>query len=417
MDPDLEPGDRVGEYDVESKLGQGAFGTVFRAVHPLIGKVVAIKVLLRKCSADPEIVARFQTEARAVNQIRHRNIIDIFAFGQLADGRHYYVMEHLEGETLDAHLERVGVMTLEAALPILRAIGRALDAAHAKNIAHRDLKPENIFLGIDPDSDDRTGVFPKLLDFGIAKLLAPEPGVSVKTQTGTSIGTPYYMSPEQCRAKDVDHRTDLYSFGVLAYQMLTGTYPLDGDDYMSILMAQVMAQPEAPSLRNPALSPAVDTAILMLMQKDPADRPADLRSAVDALEAAADAPRGSGPLRTMQHAATSLPADRQSSPPIAARRPIVPALVGLAALGAVVAVIVVVARGPRRDAAVPIDAALAPPPPVIEVVAPARLASPAPDAALIPLDAAAPDTTAPRPRPRPRPAPAPAATDDLINPF
>ena len=168
------------------------------------------------------MVSRFIAEARAVNQIRHRNIIDIFSFGQLDDGRQYYVMELLDGEPLDALIERDGRLPLAEAIPILRGIARALDAAHAKGIAHRDLKPENVFLGRDPTAR----VFPKLLDFGIAKLLAPEDGPKHKTRTGTPIGTPYYMSPEQCRGRDVDHRTDIYSFGVLAYRMLTGVLPV-----------------------------------------------------------------------------------------------------------------------------------------------------------------------------------------------
>src|SRR5262245_25851487 len=201
LDPDLEPDQLVGEYRVEGKLGQGAFGMVFKATHPLIGKVVAIKVLARKYSVDPEIVSRFMAEARAVNQIRHRNIIDIFSFGTLDDGRQYYVMEYLDGEPLDALLDRAGNLSLADALPILRGIAKALDAAHAKGICHRDLKAENVFLANDPDGN---GVWPKLLDFGIAKLLGPEDNFKYKTRTGMPVGTPYYMSPEQCRGRDVD---------------------------------------------------------------------------------------------------------------------------------------------------------------------------------------------------------------------
>jgi serine/threonine-protein kinase len=282
-EPDLIPGQRVGEYEVDGKLGQGAFGSVFRAVHPLIGKVVAIKVLARKFSVDPEMVSRFIAEARAVNQIRHRHIIDIFSFGQLEDGRHYYVMEHIDGEPLDAAIERDGRLRLAEALPILRAIGRALDAAHTKGIAHRDLKAENVFLGRDPDG----AVFPKLLDFGIAKLLAPEDGVKHKTRTGTPVGTPYYMSPEQCRGRDVDHRTDLYAFGVLAYLMLTGKYPLDADDYLSVLIRQMADTPAPASSLAPELPKGVDDALAWLMAKEPAQRPPSLRAALLAIEAAA----------------------------------------------------------------------------------------------------------------------------------
>ena len=137
-------------------------------------------MLARRFSVDPEMVSRFIAEARAVNQIRNRNIIDIFSFGQLEDGRAYYVMEHLDGETLDALIARRGPLPLLETLPILRAIAKALDAAHAKGIAHRDLKAENVFLATDPDG----GVYPKLLDFGIAKLTARGDGLKHKTQTG-----------------------------------------------------------------------------------------------------------------------------------------------------------------------------------------------------------------------------------------
>jgi serine/threonine-protein kinase len=279
IDQDLTPGQIVGEYQVERKLGQGGFGAVFKAVHPLIGKLVAIKVLSQRFSVDPQMVSRFVAEARAVNQIRHHNIIDIFSFGALEDGRQYYVMEYLDGEPLDKRLSRGGPMALDEAIPILRAIGRALDAAHAKGIAHRDLKAENVFLAAHPD-----GVFPKLLDFGIAKLMAPEDGLAHKTRTGAPMGTPHYMSPEQCHGRDVDHRTDMYAFGVLAYLMLTGVYPLDGDDYMAILMRQVHDEPAPPSSHRPELPAGVNAAIGWLMRKDPASRPATLMAAVQMLE-------------------------------------------------------------------------------------------------------------------------------------
>lgn len=283
IDADLEPGTEVGEYQIEGKLGQGAFGTVYKAAHPLIGKVVAIKVLATKLSVDPEMVSRFVAEARAVNQIRHRNIIDIFSFGKLSDGRQYYVMEHLDGEPLDALIDRAGRLSVKDALPILRPIAKALDAAHAKGIAHRDLKAENVFLGRESDGQ----LFPKLLDFGIAKLMGREEAIKHKTRTGAPMGTPYYMSPEQCLGKDVDHRTDLYAFGVLVYKLLTGVYPFDADDYMSILMQQLNIAPSPPSMHVPELPTTVDDVVLWLLAKDAAERPSDLRTAVRALEQAA----------------------------------------------------------------------------------------------------------------------------------
>src|SRR5262245_37712705 len=156
-DAPLVPGQAVGEYRVEGKLGEGGFGTVYRAVHPLIGKAAAIKVLHKQYSSNPQMVSRFVAEARAVNQIKNRNIIDIFSFGAMEDGRQYYVMELLEGATMDAYVHKKGRLSPEEAIPMLRGVARALDAAHAAGIAHRDLKPANVFLAFDDDG----GVFPK----------------------------------------------------------------------------------------------------------------------------------------------------------------------------------------------------------------------------------------------------------------
>jgi eukaryotic-like serine/threonine-protein kinase len=296
---DLPRGYAVGEYVIEEVLGRGGFGTVYRANQPVIGKRVAIKVLSRKYSADTEMVSRFTSEARAVNQIKHRHIIDIFSFGQLPgnDGRQYYVMEHLEGEPLDQFLASNGPLRLDQALPILRAVARALDAAHAKGVAHRDLKPENVFLA----RDDEGALFPKLLDFGIAKLNNPEESHAHKTNTGVPLGTPYYMSPEQCRGQNVDHRTDFYSFGVMAYRLLTGKFPFEGN-LVDILHHHMYDEPPPPSSHNPALRAPVDAAISWMMQKEPANRP---KTAIAAVVALADdktpTPMLSGPLELTEN--------------------------------------------------------------------------------------------------------------------
>jgi len=293
-DRDLQPGQQVGEYEIEGKLGQGGFGTVFKATHPLIGKVVAIKVLNRQYSAQPEMVSRFVAEARAVNQIRNRFIIDIFGFGQLEDGRHYYVMEHLDGVPLSEYLDNQGRLGLTDAIPILRAVARALDAAHAKGIAHRDLKPENIFLASESDGT----LYPKLLDFGIAKLMVTDDQLKHKTRTGAPIGTPYYMSPEQCRGRDVDHRTDVYAFGCVTYKLLTGVVPFDGEDYMEILMKQMGDPVPKASAIVPGLPPSIDQVIAWMMAKDPADRPTSVVAAVRTLEDAAVAAGVAVPMTT-----------------------------------------------------------------------------------------------------------------------
>ena len=277
-EPDLRKGETVGEYIVDEKIGEGGFGKVFRAIHPVIGKQVAIKVLNRSFSADPTMVSRFIAEARAVNQIRHRNIIDIFSFGQLPDKRQYYVMELLSGTPLDSYLtRRGGRIEPDEALPLLRDVARALDAAHSKGIAHRDLKPENVFI-----SDDDGTPFPKLLDFGIAKLLGDD-ARQHKTRTGAAMGTPMYMSPEQCRGKDVDHRTDIYSFGIMTYQVLTGMLPFRGEDFVELLLQQTQATATPASQVAPQLPPAIDAAIQHMLEKEPANRPQSLTAAVGAM--------------------------------------------------------------------------------------------------------------------------------------
>ncbi len=281
---ELEPGHVVGEYVVESKIGEGGFGAVYRAVHPVIGKAAAVKVLHPQCSSNPETVSRFVAEARAVNQIRHRYIIDIFSFGKLDDGRHYYVMELLEGITLDAYLERAGRIEPEEALPILGAVAKALEAAHDAGIAHRDLKPENIFLSVD---DDGT-MFPKILDFGVAKLLTNSgPSPMHKTHTGAPIGTPRYMSPEQCQGHQIDHRTDIYSLGVIAHRMLTGRLPFEAKTALEMMLKHVGSP--APKLSDVVeqLGTAMDDAVLKMLEKDPEDRPANLTEAFSALKSAA----------------------------------------------------------------------------------------------------------------------------------
>ncbi len=282
LDGELREGDLVGEYRIEKKIGEGGFGKVYAAVHPVIGKRAAIKVLNREYSSNTAVLSRFVSEARAVNQIRHRNIIDIFSFGALPSGLQYLVMELLEGETLDAYLTKHGHVAPSEALPILMRIAKAIDAAHAAGIAHRDLKPENVFLCF----DDEGGVYPKLLDFGIAKLMG-DTNVNHKTRTGAAMGTPLYMSPEQCRGKGVDHRTDLYSFGVMVHEILTGKLPFDGDSMMDLMFKHAQEPPPAMSSVNPALPPTLDAPVLALLAKAPEARPANLGEAVDALVQAA----------------------------------------------------------------------------------------------------------------------------------
>ncbi len=280
----LQPGQLVGEYRVEKKLGEGGMGAVFAGVHPRIGKKVAIKVLAKELATSQDLVDRFENEARAVNEIGNRNIVDIFAFGQLPDGSPYFVMEWLQGEGMDEFLERVGTLDYAQAMPIVRQIGRALAAAHGKNIVHRDLKPENVWLCKESDGAH----FVKLLDFGIAKFAAPE-GVeaATKTRTGMMMGTPYFMSPEQARGRDVDHRTDIYAMGVMLFRMFTGTYPFDGESPMVIIAHHLNDAPPRASSVRAGLSAELDAIIDKALRKEPNDRQQSITEMLQSLEACA----------------------------------------------------------------------------------------------------------------------------------
>jgi hypothetical protein len=277
---ELPAGHKVGDYEIVETIGRGGFGTVFKAVHPMIDKVVAIKVLHPAYSAQPQMVSRFMAEARSVNRIQHRNIIDIFGFGTMDDELHYYVMEYLHGESLESFIKRHGRLSIEVTLGLLRPIARALHAAHDKGVAHRDLKADNVFLAQDHDGN----VEPKLLDFGIAKLLHDDHAGGHRTRDGMPLGTPGYMSPEQCLGQSVDHRTDIYAFGILAYRMLTGSLPFTGDSYMRIMLAHIHAPP--PPLRElvPDLPEVVEQCVLGMLAKEPAERPQTMRAALQSFE-------------------------------------------------------------------------------------------------------------------------------------
>lgn len=294
---ELVAGTVVGEYVIERHIGEGGMGVVYAARHPLIGKRAAIKVLNAKYSADREAVARFVLEAQAVNRIGHANIVDVFSFGTLEDGRSYFVMEMLRGETLHARIERAPMSASEAT-PIIVALTRALEAAHAAGVIHRDLKPENVFLVTEDDT-----VRVKLLDFGIAKLSASTGVPASRTATGMVVGTPLFMSPEQARGLEVDARTDLYSLGVLAYQMVCRVTPFESEaSPVEVLTAHITKPPRPPSDWVPDVPTVLEAIILELLAKQPSERPSlrDVRRrltrhATDPIEAApASAIRGPG---------------------------------------------------------------------------------------------------------------------------
>jgi len=280
---ELAPGTRCGDYEIETKIGEGAMGAVYRAIHPTIGKHVAIKVMSQRLFDEPDAHKRFVTEARALSAIRHPGIVDIFGIGRLPDGRTFLTMQWLEGENLGARLKR-GPLAMSEALDIIRQVARALEAAHAKDIVHRDLKPENVFLQIINDE-----LFVKLLDFGLAK--ASHKDVAV-TRSGQILGTPLYMSPEQCRSKGVDHRTDIYALGCLSYELLCGRVPFQHDNAAELIAAHLNAEPPSPRSLRPDLPLVLERLLRNMVAKLPDDRPtlAEVRGAVGAVAARTSAP-------------------------------------------------------------------------------------------------------------------------------
>jgi serine/threonine-protein kinase len=277
---DLAEGTMVGEYRITGVLGRGGMGTVYAGIHPVIEKRVAIKVLT-EYSGRSDIIDRFVQEARAANRIGHANIVDIFSFGQLGDGRHYFVMEYVAGRPLTALLRERAPLRFDEALPILRGIAEGLTAAHDKGIVHRDLKPDNVFLVERPGSP----ALVKILDFGIAKLVTPEGGSRTRTRTGTSLGTPLYMSPEQCRGdSSVDQRSDIYSFGVICFLAFTGRVPFDAESHVDVIYMHVHAPPPPPSVLSGMPLP-LEVVILKALAKKPEDRYERLDQMMEALAA------------------------------------------------------------------------------------------------------------------------------------
>ncbi|MBA2544161.1 MAG: HEAT repeat domain-containing protein, partial [Deltaproteobacteria bacterium] len=238
LDYDQYVGQEMCGYTIKRKLAEGGMGVVFEGLHGKIGRRGAIKVLkLEFCRSD-EVVERFHQEARAVNSIRHENIVDIYDFGRDPDGRAFFVMEYLEGEPLSGRIRR-GALKWSEAFPILEQTLRALKAAHDKGFVHRDLKPDNIWL-----KTVDGGVQVKLLDFGIAKLVGSDSPKEKLTQTGSVMGTPHYMSPEQINgSKDIDNRTDIYAMGVITYEMFAGVTPFVGETLQAIMTGHLFKEP------------------------------------------------------------------------------------------------------------------------------------------------------------------------------
>jgi serine/threonine protein kinase len=290
----ISQGLQIGDYAVEEKIGAGGMGIVYRASHKKTGKRVAIKVLSGAHSHDASAVRRFVLEIRTLNEIHHPNLVNIFSFGQLTDGRYYYVMEYLEGCSLGALIRGRGRLRAQDALPVFLDICKALEATHAKGIVHRDLKPDNVFL-VAPTSGSRAGSrarIAKLLDFGLAKLVEEERHSSPQlTAAGMAVGTPQYMAPEQCKAHRVDARTDLYALGVMLYEAVTGRLPFDGRTTLEIWEAHVRRLPQSPAELAPDnVSTDLESIIMTLLAKSPEERFSSAAAVAGALASQLEGP-------------------------------------------------------------------------------------------------------------------------------
>ncbi len=296
----------LGGYRITDELSSGGMGTIYRARHELLGRIAAVKVLRAELTEDDELVDRFFTEARAASAVRHASITEVFDFGYTPAGEAYLVMEFLEGETLHARLKRAkpaGVPPHEAAY-LARSLALALVAAHAKGIVHRDLKPANIFLV--PDIEQPFAVRVKILDFGIAKLVDPSgaPLGRKHTMTGTLIGTPRYMAPEQARsASTIDQRADQYSLGCILYEMLVGEAPFPNGGSGEVIAMHLFGEVEPPSRRLPGLAVALEVIVMRLLQKEPGDRYAHAAELAQALAG----PAGAVPVALADARRTPLP--------------------------------------------------------------------------------------------------------------
>ena len=283
-------GSMVGEYEVTGLLGQGGMGVVYSGVHPLLGRKVAIKVLHRQAALVGEAAARFLQEARAASKLRHQNIVDVFAFGQMADGHYYQVMEFLEGESLRSVLHARGALTRAQARTVIVGVLSGLGAAHRRGIVHRDVKPDNIFLCAPIETLTASDV--KVLDFGLAKNEFADES-SIKTRTGMTLGTPAYMSPEQCRSvPGVDGRADLYAAGIVLYEMLVGQAPFQSESAFDLMTMQINLPAPRVSTVTGRAEP-LDGVIAQALEKRPAARFDTAEDMLAAIDAALPA-RGSG---------------------------------------------------------------------------------------------------------------------------
>lgn len=279
-------GQQIGNYRITRELGRGGMGVVYEAIHNAIGYRAAVKVLGAKIATDPKhkvYVSRFLDEARAVNLIQHPGVVRIFDMGETADGTLFILMEFLEGQTLHARIlaareGRGPRLSLLQSMRVIRQIAQAMTAAHDKGILHRDLKPDNVVLIPDDEVPGKERV--KILDFGLARFLdSPER----RTTAGVALGTPTYMSPEQCMGDELDGKSDVYTLGVILYELLADQVPFPGDEMGKVMRQHVDQEPRAVRERNPQISVEIAALVHLMLEKRRDQRP-DMRQVVQRIE-------------------------------------------------------------------------------------------------------------------------------------
>jgi eukaryotic-like serine/threonine-protein kinase len=276
-----EPGDIIaGKYRVERVIGSGGMGSVFEVRHRVTDKRFAVKWLLPGLSEQADAVARFIREAQVAGRFQHPNVVEVYDVGE-DSGSFYMVMELLFGDSLATHLRHSGKLSVVEACTILIPCMKGVARGHDAGVIHRDLKPANIFLCRSPHDD---AVSPKVLDFGISKLMQSSGDVNDATKAGVVMGTPHYMAPEQIRGKGVDHRTDIYAFGVLLYQLLSGRLPFPGVTYSELVLQIATETPKSLLEFAPGTPPALVEVVQRAMARSPAERFENLGQMARALE-------------------------------------------------------------------------------------------------------------------------------------
>lgn len=250
---------RIGHFRITGKIGKGGMGDIYKAVQEPLNRIVALKVLPPKLSRDEEFAKRFEIEAKAISLLQHQNIVSIYEYGE-EDGLRYFAMQFVDGTDLGRFIASNKMLSIIEIIDFSKQICRGLRYAHSHNIIHRDIKPGNALL-------DKNGVI-RLSDFGIAKIFS---GTDI-TMTGSAVGTPEYMSPEQAQGKKLDAQTDIYSLGILMFEMLTRKPPFIANNPMAVAYKQVHELPVPPSLKRKDTPKRLELIILKALKKDKRDR-------------------------------------------------------------------------------------------------------------------------------------------------